>query len=366
MKLVLFSDLHLDAGFAWLGPGDVARRRREALRQALRRIVDLVRSESAAALLCGGDLYEEDRFTPDTAEFLRHTFLALYPTPVYLAPGNHDWYGPESLYRRIDWSENVHVFASPALSPVELEPGLTLWGAAHCVSAGTGNFLQDFRVGRSGIHLALFHGSERSALREQGDDKLPHAPFDAEDIERAGLHHAFVGHYHMPRDAARHTYAGNPEPLAFGETGPRGAVVATIEADGSVKRERHAVATTRVHDCTVDLTGCSNRQQVLDRAVAATAGASGVLRLTLAGELGREIDLVPGDLASALPGFEAVAVRIGALRCGYDLEALEKLPDVRGQFVRDVRAAQLAPEMQQRVLLTGLRALDRRSDLEVL
>ena len=32
MKLVLFSDLHLDTQFAWLGSGDAARHRREALR----------------------------------------------------------------------------------------------------------------------------------------------------------------------------------------------------------------------------------------------------------------------------------------------------------------------------------------------
>ena len=104
----------------------------------------------------------------------------------------------------------------PALGAGRAGAGRTLWGGAHCASAGTENFLQGFRVGRSGIHLGLFHGSERSGLREQGEGKLPHAPFDSEDIERAGLHHAFVGHYHAPRDAARHTYPGNPEPLAFG------------------------------------------------------------------------------------------------------------------------------------------------------
>lgn len=365
VKLVLFSDLHLDSGFAWLGPGDVARRRREALRRTLLRIVELVRSESAAALLCGGDLYEHDRFTPDTADFLKHTFASLHPIPVFLAPGNHDWYGPGSLYRRVDWTDNVHVFATPQPSAVQLDEGLTLWGAAHHASAGTDNFWRDFHVGRGGIHLGLFHGSERSALREQGEDKMPHAPFDADDLERAGLHHAFVGHYHLPRDAARHTYPGNPEPLAFGESGPRGVVVATVQPDGTVQRERRSVATTAMHDLAVDVTGCSNRQQAYERVAAAAANKTGLARITLEGELGREIDLVPADLASAALGFEAVAIRIGELRLGYDLETLARLQDVRGQFVRDVQAAEMEPELRRRVLATGLRALDRRSDLEV-
>jgi hypothetical protein len=41
-------------------------------------------------------------------------------------------------------------------------------------------------------------------------------------------------------------------------------------------------------------------------------------------------------------------------------------PTVRGQFVRDVQASELTPEERQRIIVTGLRALDGRYDLEVL
>lgn len=64
--------------------------------------------------------------------------------------------------------------------------------------------------------------------------KQPHAPFRAEQIETSGLHFAFLGHYHAPRDKKHFTYPGNPEPLTFGETGQRGVVIATIGADGHV------------------------------------------------------------------------------------------------------------------------------------
>src|ERR671933_583558 len=93
LKLVVFSDLHLDSQFAWLGSNrDAARARRQALRDTLRRIVSLAREISAAGLLCGGDLYEQERCTPDTREFLHSIFAQLYPLPVYISPGNHDWY----------------------------------------------------------------------------------------------------------------------------------------------------------------------------------------------------------------------------------------------------------------------------------
>jgi hypothetical protein len=49
----------------------------------------------------------------------------------------------------------------------------------------------------------------------------------------------------------------------------------------------------------------------------------------------------------------------------YDLARIEQELTVRGQFVRDVQASQLPPQERQRVIVTGLRALDGRADLEV-
>jgi exonuclease SbcD len=159
----------------------------------------------------------------------------------------------------------VHIFNANRLSPFILPDGLTLWGAAHCAPAGTQNFLDDFRVDRGGIHIGLFHGSEMSRLAAQGANKFPHAPFRAEEIERVGLHHVFLGHYHRRRADKRYTYPGNPHPLSFGEEGNRGAVIATIFADGTVQREWRSVANCSLHDLQVDITGSISREDIKER-----------------------------------------------------------------------------------------------------
>jgi len=368
MKIVHFADLHLDTQFAWAGAGsDAARRRRQGLRDALRRITELVKESGADALFCGGDLYENDRVTPDTAEFLRITFAELDPVPVFLAPGNHDWYGPHSLYALVEWSRNVHVFTDPELKSVQLTPEMTLWGSAHCAPANTPNFLQDFTVSGPGVHIALFHGSERSWLAAQGDDKQPHAPFEASQIESAGFDHAFLGHYHRPRDASRHTYPGNPEPLAFGEDGERGVVIATIDPRGEVHRERRPIARTTVHDVSLDITGCATREQIRERLDKSTDGFCGMVRLTISGEMDAGVEVHEEELRELLLSrFEGVRIRRGQLHAGYDLDAIRQEPTVRGQFVNDVLESGLSSDEQRRVLITGLRALDGRDDLEVL
>jgi exonuclease SbcD len=368
VRLLLFSDLHLDAPFAW-ADRDLARARRAALRETLASIADLAREERVDALLSAGDLYEQDRFTPDTAAFLRETFAGLAPMAVLLAPGNHDWYGEHSLYRQVEWTPNVHVFTDDRLTPYALADGLTLWGAGHRAPANTDGFLDSgFRVDRGGTNLALFHGSERGGLAGQDAGKAPHAPFAADQVPAAGLQHAFCGHFHTPKDGRWHTYPGNPEPLTFGEAGERGAVVVDVLPDGSIVRSRHRVAASTVHDLSVDLTGVPHADAVCARVEGAVRDLRGWARVTVHGEVAPEVDVRLDDLRRVRTSLDVLVPRLGRLSVGYDLEGLRAERSVRGQFVRDVEAAtDLDDGTRRRVLVTGLRALDGRfEELEVL
>ena len=167
------------------------------------------------ALCCAGDLYEQDRFRPDTGHFLRECFAAAASDAGLPGAGQPRLARPGQPLPAGEWTPNVHLFEEERLTPVTLADGLTLWGAAHHSPANARGFLDGFRVDRGGVNLALFHGSEQGGFAFQDPDKVPHAPFRAEQIRAAGLHHALVGHFHKPRDAADHTYPGNPEPLSL-------------------------------------------------------------------------------------------------------------------------------------------------------
>jgi DNA repair exonuclease SbcCD nuclease subunit len=363
VKLLLFADLHLDAPFAWASP-ETARARRRNRRETLTRILALSEEERVDAIFSAGDLFEHDRVAPDTLEFLRTAF-ARTDRPIYLAPGNHDWLSARSPYALVDWSPNVHVFTDERLAPVGLADGLTLWGAAHRAPANTDGFFAGFRPDRGGQHLALAHASERSLLGWQEAGKQPHAPFDARELAEAGIAHAFLGHYHLPRDADRHTYPGNPDPLEFGEEGERGAVIATIGSDGSVTRERRGVAVSRVHDVTVSLDNAAHEDDVREAVATALAGLDGCVRVTLEGEVGPAVRVDARELGRLGEHLDGLVVRVGQLSVGYDLDAIHAEQTVRGQFARDAAETIDDPELRRRVLLTGLRALEGRADLEV-
>ena len=364
MRLVVFGDLHLDTTFTW-APREVARRRRANLRSTLRNIVELAEEVDADVLCSAGDLYEHEHITPETGRVVGD-LLAEAGRPVVLVAGNHDPFMPGSLYASLPWPEHVHAVESDRLAPLDLVDGFRLWCASHRVTAGTPGFLEGFEVEGDAVHYGLFHGSEEHSLAREGERKQPHAPFTAEQIPRTGLQHALVGHYHTPHDGQWHTYPGNPDPLTFGEDGERGAVVVDIADDGSCTRTRHRVAVSRVADVTVDVTGAASSAEVVECARQAVADLEGQVRITIEGELGADIDLQLQDLDVLSDTDRLVVPRLGRLGVAYDLEAIAEEQTVRGQFVRSVQDDEGLDEgLRRRVLVTGLRALDGREDLEV-
>ncbi len=359
VRLLLCADLHLDAPFTWADPS-VARGLRQGIREALGGIVELAAELEVDALCCAGDLYEGERASADTGELLRSAFGSL-DCPVLLAPGNHDWYGPASLYRRVEWSPNVTVFTGDRLEPRPLAEGFTVWGAAHCAPANTDGFLDGFRVGRGGVSVALFHGSERGGFPAQGSGKAPHAPFSADQIPAAGFAHAMVGHFHRSDLGRWHTYPGNPEPLSFGEQGARGSVLLTFEADGTVSRDCYPVSRRRWHDVRVEVADVRHAGEIREQVRAALDEVAGIVRLTVAGQVEPGVDLSSVELGGLGSHLEALVIRPLEITLGYDLELLSGEPTVRGHFIRDVLASDLSADQQSRVINAGLLALDGRT-----
>jgi DNA repair exonuclease SbcCD nuclease subunit len=371
VKLAIVADVHLDQAFAWAGP-DVGRRLRQAIRDALRSAVTAAAEAGVEAFCVAGDLFEDDRYAPDTPEFLRALFAELAPTPVLLAPGNHDPAVPASPYLTVEWTPNVHVFADPELSAFRFADGLIMWGAGHDRPAYTPGFFDSgFHVSGSGIHLALFHGAERSTLRFQEEGKIPHAPFDAAQIATSGLAHAFVGHYHQPRDTDLLTYPGNLEHLAFGETGQRGLVLATVAADGTVTSERRVLARVGMYDVTVDADGCGTVDEIRARLEAKLAelpqdASVRVARLTVTGLVSGTLQVSQADLLTIPNSLDKLVIQRLELHAADDLEQIAAEPTVRGAFVRMIREdVTMGDEDRELVLTAGLRALSGRGDLQV-
>ena len=191
VRIVHTADIHLDSTFAQARVGsDLGQRLRSATREAFKRVLALVKSEQAHALIIAGDLYDHEYVTPDTGAFLVEAFAALGDKPVIIAPGNHDPYLPDSLYARLDWPPNVHIFKSGVPETVLIEEaGLVVHGFGHRDFEHKGRLVEGFRPpsGDEGlVHVAAAHGADISRVPPGKETCAPFQPADLLQIEASG------------------------------------------------------------------------------------------------------------------------------------------------------------------------------------
>jgi exonuclease SbcD len=360
IRLLHLSDLHLDRVFAAMGcQGDLARRRRQGLREALTSAGRLAMEQGCLAVTIGGDLYEHERAGVDTGRFLAETFASWQPMRVLIAPGNHDALLPGSLYRRVEWPDNVTVFGSTELEPVELTDGVTIWGLAHREPAWQGDPLGGSpATSGSGVHLALFHGAE---IGSRPEGKSVHGPFHAERIRTAGFVAALCGHYHGRRldTTTGLLYPGTPEPLSFDDEGGRGPVVVEISGSGDVRFTAHDTNRWSVFTVECDAEECGSAEAVIDEVTVHCASTGfgdperTMIRVDLTGVIDSAISLDAFTVElSVRERLGLAAVKVRDRTSPYiDLDAALVEESTRGAFVRAATTAANDADLEEALVL---------------
>lgn len=226
IRILHAADLHLDSPFAAMTP-DQAKLRRAEQRQVLVRLVDECNRRNCHLLLLAGDLFDSDQIYRETAELLAQ-ILKGCRAKVFIAPGNHDYWSPVSLYETIPWPKNVHIFRSSRIEAVPLDnPGITVYGAAF-TGPHSGPLLRGFHADRSPAVMVI-HG-------ELSDRNGTYNPISVADVAGSGLSYLALGHIH--EDSLRRvggTSVGIPGCAmgrGFDETDEKGAFYVELDQDG--------------------------------------------------------------------------------------------------------------------------------------
>ena len=224
MKLLHASDFHLDSPLTGLPPEKSAQRRRE-LRELPARLAKLAKDEGVDLALLPGDLFDGERVYPETVRALAQA-LEDMAVPVFIAPGNHDFFHEKSPYAVSLWPDNVYIFTSSELQAVEL-PGLNcvVHGCAFTAPHREDDPLAGFAAPDDGkLHLLCVHGE----VGLTGN----YAPIDFRSLERSGAAYAALGHVHAAGSGKAGktlwAYPGCPEGRGFDELGPKGALIVSF------------------------------------------------------------------------------------------------------------------------------------------
>lgn len=333
LRLLHFADLHLDRSFAserLFGVG--AQERRDDLRAALQRIVERARQADVELITCGGDLFEHDRVTRDTANYVIQT-LGSAGIPVLVAPGHADPAMPSSPYRYLRWPANVVVAAHEDLRPYRFGD-VQVWAAGFTRQDAPEAPLRDFARQDSGLNVLLLHATDMSQVPE---GTTPYKPILPTQVEEAGFRHALLGHYHEARTSPSITYPGSPEPLGWKETGRHCTALVTIGDDGSVHVDLQDINARQFAQETIDISGMASPEQLRDAVIALRESKhleGGVIRATLVGERARSLTLDGDALANECSdGFAYLEFRDRS-HVAHDVDAAAQEFTSRGEMVR--------------------------------
>lgn len=253
LKILHAADLHLDSAFEGLSSGKASIRRAEQ-RELLEKIALLSRSEKPDIVLLSGDLLDgENSYYETGEELLLH--LHNIDAPVFIAPGNHDFYSPRSVYARLSFPENVHIFRENSISCRELEGiNARVFGAAF-TDRRSGPLLEGFHAERREgfFNIMCIHG-------EVGTRDGSYNPISIEQLENSGLDYVALGHVHSAGGLKKagstwYSWPGCPEGRGFDETGEKSVSLVELGEDGSCRLESRVISERRYEVLSVDISG---------------------------------------------------------------------------------------------------------------
>lgn len=373
VRFIHISDVHLDTSFSASGfPSRLGDRKREAIRGTFRRVLDDARSREADLVLIAGDLFELERITPDTFEFLKQQFENLGGIRVFIAPGNHDPCVAGSPYREETWPANVHIFNAEEFQSVELpDIGVRVTGFGFTHSQMDERHFRRLPVLPDDLfNIVISHGSDASRVPA---GKSRHGPFTIEEIAGKNVQYCALGHYHQqhripnPVDDTQVWYSGIPEGRAWDEEGICGFLMAEIE-NGNLRVEGMPCSQYDLNTLIIDCDTFATREQILDSILeqrGAVFNSKTILRIQLVGALDPRLDLSIPELEERLAG-EVLYIRWDdQTHPALDFDSIAMEKTLRGRFVRILNERIMeAPENERTVLerarLYGVQALSGR------
>ena len=273
MKILHSADWHLDSPFA----GRTSEQREtltRALRKVPRKVTELALREGCDLMLLAGDLFD-GRYTKESYEAV-YAALRDCGIPVFIAPGNHDYVAPGSVWTEERWPENVHIFRGGMESVVLPELDCRVYGAGF-QSMDSPCLLENFHAeGKERFCLAVLHGDAVNTTS-------PNNPMTAAQIRASGLDYLALGHIHKTgmfhAGGTICAWPGCPMGRGFDETGERGVYITELGA-GRYDTRFVSLNTLRFHELEVD-TG-SDAIMALE-AVLPGFGSKDFYRITLTG-----------------------------------------------------------------------------------
>jgi len=235
VKFLHTSDWQIGMKGGGLGSaGDLVRKARI---ESIKNVFSTAKENSVDFVLISGDVFEHNMVGSEEVSSVISIFNQFQDIPIYLLPGNHDYLGPGSVYKRDIFSRVEHLTILDSRNPIELDRVTIHPDPVFSIFTGRGEG-DRFRcvIDEPGVHIGVAHGSLIGGFGVTDDIDLP---IDPSCVEKSGLDYLALGHWHShhvfndSHGVPRIAYSGTHEQTKYEENEAGYCLLVEIKGKGA-------------------------------------------------------------------------------------------------------------------------------------
>lgn len=360
MKLIHCADLHLDSKMESHLTKNQAAQRREELLNTFFDMITYGKEQGVSVILIAGDMFDTSKNTQKRikARVLEQIKAHAEIDFLYLR-GNHDQddfffdlkergLAPDNLKLFSDqWLEYCYGHVSIRGCEMNRETASRLYS--------------DFVLNKEQVNILMLHGQESLYDKKQDAELIHLKALQNRYIDYLALGHIHSYKYDKLDHRGAYCYSGCLEGRGFDECGQKGFVL--LEVNGSqIAHQFIPFAKRTLHEVAVELSGYLTEVEIRQKMEAAieTFPEKDLLKIILTGDIDEETDIdvkylhrIFQDRFYFLKVVDKTQLRIAFSSYAKDIS-------LKGEFIRQVQAADLDDNLKDEIMLLGIKALAGR------
>ncbi|MBX2991478.1 MAG: DNA repair exonuclease [Bacteroidetes bacterium] len=238
--MIFLHTADLQIGMTASSVGKLAKQLQEARVESLRTILRLGLEKQVNFVVIAGDMFETNQVSKKYIHRVARVLEEARPLRVFILPGNHDYFGPNSVYQTEEFSklsQHITIFRERKPSVVP-DLDLTLY-PSPCFETRSNESPAKWVSKQPGTkyHVAILHGSIPSVIGRTSEED-EYFPMSADELKNLGMDYIALGHWHSLYPDPTTTpdspfyYSGTPEPTGFGERMSGHAILVELSEKG--------------------------------------------------------------------------------------------------------------------------------------
>ena len=369
MKILHCADIHLDSAMSTHFSVEMAEERKKELLNTFSRMVDYAFYNDIEVIIMAGDIFDKKRVSAKALNFVINIIKNHPGIDFYYLRGNHDYdFGRENDGETDgaagkNWPENLKFFGNKWKSYILSEEGnrIILTGADFEEHMDLIDIYKRLLLDKSAFNIVTLHGQVTEYLSENFE-KIPLNELRGRGIDYLALGHVHTFKYERLDDRGGYCYPGCLEGRGFDECGEHGFVVVDIdEYSGRMKGRFVPFAYRMLHRVEVDISGCENTGQIIDRIDGVLESnlykIKDMVEVVLTGRRNSDCQ-TDTDMIKSLLAYDYYCLKVKDESVeNVDYKSLESEKTLRGEFIRIVKKAHLSDIEKEKIIKYGLNAL---------